>query len=81
MDRVREAVYRRAREEGGETEAIRLSNEISAAQKINEGKVLAFAQQLTKQGCADFTGKLASGVFDPKTRYSEHVQRILGQSQ
>ena len=78
MDRAKEAVYQRAIREGGEAEAIRLSNELAAAHKANEGRVRAYAQQLSKEGCADFMIKLDSGVFDPRTRYKEHLQTVLG---
>lgn len=77
MDRAKESVYARARLEGGSAEVTRLSNEMVASHKANEGKIRSYAQGLSEQQCAEFIAKLNAGTFDLRSRYKPHVQAIL----
>jgi signal transduction histidine kinase len=77
MDRAKDAVYTRARLEGGSAEAARLSAEMAASHKANELKVRSYAQGLSEQQCAEFIEKLGAGTFDLRSRYKTHVQAIL----
>lgn len=78
MDEVKSAVYKKAREQGGDREALRLSQEITDAYKTQEPRVRAYAEGLNQDQCIQFAKKLDGQAYDLKIRYPSHMKAILG---
>lgn len=80
MDEVKAAVFARAREQGGDPEALRLSQEIAEAFKAHAPTVRAHAAGLTQAQCVQFAQKLEGQAYDLNIRYPSHIKAILGGS-
>lgn len=73
MDSLRASVYKRAIREGGEVEAVRLSNEMKAASARDHTKLRQQLRNDADMNCGILLTRLTTGAFDPAKRYKNHV--------